>query len=537
MIRNIRIECLSCRKVTAVKFSYRDKKPHKFSYACKNCENVIEGIYNFGNDSKLLESLHHGKISSIDSFDADYYQYIDSHFMVDKSTDDFIESLISPFIASVVDFDVEEFNWKNHLIEKNIEILFDKVVRIGNFYFSGNTKQLRFETEHIICDKTKIDLIKGMAQLNEMLIEPMLDVNQYSQNLKTLDNVFLNAFKKNEVMTLNLIETLQDKKLFFELQSDLFEVNRKFVSNIDLFNQRILLNYPRGQVSPQRLLNYGIISNTDFDSLKQIYIDSFETLGKSLTYLMGLISIETRNDFNNNPVKRRRTIEILNLMEYSQLSNAHKRDAFKNTPIHALIKDVMDNQLRNGIGHKKAKFNKGRNEVMYYPRNIKKTLSYPEFIDKIYEIWMLLNSLNSFIAKSILVLSYSKGERNLGIDNIEFKIMEDKATVIVNHYWNDLDYSFKEKEYEILCEFWKMDYFLKHYNLKRVFTIDDEKNKKITIEYSNSEYGPEEIGINSIKEWYEKSNNLKDIEYKGGILCPPEIPFFRMLLSGGYKNQ
>ena len=530
MIVNIRVKCSVCRKITTLKIGYRDEKPHRFSYSCKNCNNIIEGIYNFGNKIKIIDSLHHAEVTDADISEAEYYQPIDSHFPVWEGTDNFLDSLKSPFLASAAAVDIEEFKWKNYLIEKNQEILFDKVININRFYFSGNKKNFEKETEHVICIKSKADLVKGLAQLNEILIEPMLDIKQYSHNLETLENLFLNAFKKNETNTLSLVEYLEVSNSFFDLQRDIFEINEKLITNISLFNQRLLLIYARNRnaANPQSSTNE-IISNTDFDSLKQIYLESFETLSRSLVYLMGLTNIDLRNDFNNVSIQIKNNVKKLDLIGYTKLPSAKKRDAFKNTLLDSLIIAMMDSNLRNGIGHKSARFDKEKKEVIYYMQNKETRLPYFMFIDKAYNLWVLLNSLNSFIAKSMLVLEYSKQRRNLGIENVEFEVIENKPIIKVNIFWHDLNYSLKDKEYEIFVKFWNSEYFLKHYNLMKQFIVRDDKGQ-VTIEYANPEYNPTVIDNQSIKEWYDKSNKLTNIGWMQGGLFPYEVPYFRMAL-------
>ena len=119
-----------------------------------------------------------------------------------------------------------------------------------------------------------------------------------------------------------------------------------------------------------------------FDRFRQLYIDTFETLCRLLVLATVVESIIHRDSLDVALSRRSVTVD-----EFEAFPNGVKRDHFLKLGIGDLFSDVLDMNLRNGIGHNQAHYDKGADEVVLYDTkqvgSVERRIGYTDFCDKV----------------------------------------------------------------------------------------------------------------------------------------------------------
>ncbi len=136
------------------------------------------------------------------------------------------------------------------------------------------------------------------------------------------------------------------------------------------------------------------IYSFDFDEIKKLYQDLYETHAKTLYILVGLDNLNIRNDFN----KFDSSCKYRSLKKYIDEDKAfYKINAIDVNSIFASdLKKYMNNHLRNTIGHCSYEINNITQVVKY--RNGQKTL-----IEITYYCYkLMIEAFNSFCIVTLL---------------------------------------------------------------------------------------------------------------------------------------
>lgn len=136
------------------------------------------------------------------------------------------------------------------------------------------------------------------------------------------------------------------------------------------------------------------IYSFDFDEIKKLYQDLYETHAKTIYVLVGLDNLSIRKDFNKFDVGCKYT----SLKKYIAEDRAfYKIDAIDKNSIFAFnLKKFMNNHLRNMIGHCSYEINNITQIVKY--KNGQKTLVEITY----YCYQLILELLNSFCIVTLL---------------------------------------------------------------------------------------------------------------------------------------
>ena len=118
-----------------------------------------------------------------------------------------------------------------------------------------------------------------------------------------------------------------------------------------------------------------------FDQLRQLYIDTFETLCRLLVTGVGF-EVIIAHDSLNVPMKKR----DISLEEFEGFANANKRAVIERFPIADLFVPLLETELRNGIGHQSAHYEQATDEVVLYDSKgagtIIRRIGYTDFCDR-----------------------------------------------------------------------------------------------------------------------------------------------------------
>lgn len=137
---------------------------------------------------------------------------------------------------------------------------------------------------------------------------------------------------------------------------------------------------------PPRSLADLSLSDKNFDQLRQLYVDSFETLCR-----LTVIAIAMETIIHGRTLSIPTTKGQMSIWEYEAMANGNKHTILAKYPIHDLFVPTMDHQLRNGIGHHSAVYLPTTDEVLYYKQDDEQLhenrMAYTEFVFKVLEMF------------------------------------------------------------------------------------------------------------------------------------------------------
>lgn len=140
---------------------------------------------------------------------------------------------------------------------------------------------------------------------------------------------------------------------------------------------------------PPKDLSEYVVPDKQFDELKQLYIESFETLCRLTVIALALEAIIHHRTLSISTKKRQ-----ISIWDYEAMPNANKYTVLQRYPIHDLFLPAMDSKLRNGIGHHSAFYSPDADEVVYYEQQgkdlVKCRISYTEFVDKVLVVYSVV---------------------------------------------------------------------------------------------------------------------------------------------------
>lgn len=371
MNRNIYLKCNVCETVTQVRVQVGWIEKFPIRVPCGKCHTVINGMFKCNYEDATIEYEFDGCNEVIPQM-PDYFLEAAGDLLTEKLIKiNCKEDLIQPtpyfkaiwamskgdnnglngtdyeeFKQTLTDFlgviDCDFSNWKiiNELwINRKYEYLPNRLIEYfddGKYDFSN-----------------KAECYDAINQLNINFFYLIMDKKRYQDTKSFLINNFsiINTTHKEKVIS--IINYLGDKLDLY--QEDIYGQLKKFV---EIF-PNVLPIYATTFYNKDRLkceLMYQGITTMSFEDLKSFYIDSFEVICKMLEVIWILNNLIHRSE--TDVFKKEYPKGVCNIKEYNKLVNAKKINYIdKNEKFSYFVTEVLDNKLRNAIGHKSYKVN------------------------------------------------------------------------------------------------------------------------------------------------------------------------------------
>ncbi|HUJ30040.1 MAG TPA: hypothetical protein VLY23_02075 [Candidatus Acidoferrum sp.] len=180
-----------------------------------------------------------------------------------------------------------------------------------------------------------------------------------------------------------LAENFLSSGRILRLWNEIAAVRRSFVGNYNSIQPLYQMFYWRKEF---RLLSAYKLSEKRFDSLKQLYIDCFETLCRLMVAAIGVEAIIHHGSLEI-PTKK----STITLDEFEGLKNSNKRDHLRKYPIEDLFVPVIDTGLRNGIGHYSAHYDADSDQIIFYDTKgsarVTHSVGYTDFCDRLVRLF------------------------------------------------------------------------------------------------------------------------------------------------------
>ena len=211
--------------------------------------------------------------------------------------------------------------------------------------------------------------------------------SQFTLNSRAKHDRILQRLTYAEVSSPALFSTLAEEFLssgrILRLWKEMAAIRRSFVENYDRIQPLYQIYYWRKEL--QRFDDFKL-SDKSFDSLRQLYIDTFETTCRLMVAGIGLEVIIAHKSLRV-PTRK----GDISLDEFEALANANKREHIENYPIADLFVPVIDTGLRNGVGHHSAHLDKESDQIILYDTKkaavVRQTLAYTEFCDRVVKLF------------------------------------------------------------------------------------------------------------------------------------------------------
>jgi hypothetical protein len=167
------------------------------------------------------------------------------------------------------------------------------------------------------------------------------------------------------------------------LWTEIAAVRQIFVENYDGLQPLYQMYYWKKEL---RVLDSYHLSDKRFDPLRQLYIDCFETTCRLMVAAIGVETIIHQNSLEIPTNKGSMTLD-----DFETLTNANKREHITKYPIEDLFVPVIDTDLRNGIGHHSAHYDRASDQIILYGTKrsgiVTSALGYTDFCDRVVKLF------------------------------------------------------------------------------------------------------------------------------------------------------
>jgi hypothetical protein len=173
-----------------------------------------------------------------------------------------------------------------------------------------------------------------------------------------------------------LVEYCRSTGVIHALWTEIANIRSLFIENYNALQPLIQTRYWEQRIDVDSFR----LSDKRFNPLRQLFIDTFETLCRLMTIAIGVEAIVHHRSLEI-PASRRK----LTLDDFQALKSSNKKDFIARYPIADLFLDVIDTELRNGVGHHSAHYDADSDLVVLYDskgaRRVTRTMPYTRFCD------------------------------------------------------------------------------------------------------------------------------------------------------------
>lgn len=368
MVHNCFIKCQVCGKITRIRLQVGWLPEHPIVVTCGECGTSLYGKVTVGqNQPGLGFTFDNAEIVNDDN--ADFMVECSGEFPVMKqgiAVDPFM-NLITPFIRTMNRMDsdevYEEFcnsvaallktkaNWRQY------KRILDLSKDLNNAYLVQEIRKI-FDEKMMPC-RNELEKLRAvhMIEIHGFIGPLRHDV------LKDLD--FSSGILKLEMnQSKHLIDFLNNNMGYnlVELQTLGYKMLDEFLDIFPALIPALTLQYYKDEI-----IDYEIDGSTtsNFDSVKQFYLDAYEALGNLMIIPIALNNIKYRNDFDRlSPLDNRNST----LSDFIGLTKANRYKYCLNAEIYTeKLKIIVNPKLRNAIGHNDVEYDTASQKITYIP--------------------------------------------------------------------------------------------------------------------------------------------------------------------------
>jgi len=352
MISRYCVECPGCESKILLRISVGRDLEQPFYYVCKKCNAATRGKQIIwykpspGNkieieDGKLLPYTE--KTDQVISIHPDLPAIPDAKDMNELGG--------SPFLMhhQLLGNRLEEFLKRLGMFRDIIDSDWKAIHRLITYYLDRNWEQFDIQGKKLIDEnwpsvKSEMQRHDILHRFLDILCAPLWIKSYYPEMKEDWNLTFNEAIKKRPKELELYLELVKESQELPELQRSLFHCLELYINNKSgLLPGLAVEMYQDGLNDKNRLRLF----RDEFPLLRDVYISSFEACHKTLNYIIGVLNIVYRGNYNsfiNGDPK--------NLNKFAKLPNARKAQFLSELPMWSKYWSVLLNRpIRNAIGH------------------------------------------------------------------------------------------------------------------------------------------------------------------------------------------
>lgn len=368
MVYNCFIKCQVCGKITRIRLQVGWLPEHPIVVTCGECGTSLSGKVTIGQEQPRLRFTFDNAEIMIDE-NADYMVECSGEFPVMKqgAAKDPLENPITPFIRVMNRMDsndaYEEFCKSVAEVMKTkqqwsfYKRILDLSGDLNNKYLLQEIRKM-FDEKVMPC-RNELEILRAVHMVEiHGFIGPLMP--DFLKDLTFSSDIL----KLNMDQTRQLISFLNSNPGYGlkDMQNLIYKMLDEF---LDVFHA--LIPVLAVQYYKDDSVDYESEGTTtsNFDTVKQYYLDVYEALGNLLIVPVALNNIKYRGDYNKlNPIEARNN----SLSDFIGLTKANRYKYCIDTEIYTdKLRVIINSKLRNAIGHNDVEYDTASQKITYIP--------------------------------------------------------------------------------------------------------------------------------------------------------------------------
>ncbi|QPC47561.1 hypothetical protein [Mangrovibacillus cuniculi] len=364
---NLHLKCEVCSNTIRLKVYAGYEPKNSFSYSCPECKIRITGhlIWNDNLEESFIKEFSCINAKNTVEFEKEsHVLQVATEFYTDKikKFDPNDPTLyLSPFMMESISFELKR---RKQRFVSNVTENFSNDYKVSNrlwqLYKMENYKYLnrqllsnKFVEPVLLGEILKIDY---SDKLLEVLYKPFLPFLIESKKIPELINI------RNQLSYLKKNHSAELHQLKIDLEELLNYSEAELILLLDNFSKYysyiwpIILSTSLNTEDIDEIKEKKGILTTDFQDLKNYYVEAFEVLASALPILLGIQNIKfrkSRNIFHESNVKKFKNINSIIDYHHNVRKKGYKIQFFEEENMFSSydITKVLNNEIRNSIGH------------------------------------------------------------------------------------------------------------------------------------------------------------------------------------------
>ncbi|OXT15842.1 hypothetical protein B9K06_18845 [Bacillus sp. OG2] len=403
MNMNSYLECEVCGNKVHLKIYAGYVEFNPFSYHCPECSIIIDGHIMLNPTNGRIESKVFNNAKEIpNGSKMSHFLQVSSDFFTDKIKDynpTDPKLYFSPFIINIMKHGeiTQRKGYFAKAFTQDVQKEFQISQRIWQLYKNKKTKYLnaqlikyKYVTPVILGQVLKVDhddvILKVLYNPFKLLFmenKYHKEISELREELKGIKNKYNEELLQLRLEFLDLINDMESSLVhllsnFTEYYKYIFPIVLSSTFKTDDLNQ---IKYKQG------------ILTTNFEHLKNYYVDAYEILCTGLAGFVGLQNIKLRGDRNKFHEEYRKSAKNINsIVDFIHKAN-NKGNRVKYFSTENIFKKyfdivgILNNGVRNSIGHYSYSYNTDQQLVTFKDKNIDIKLYLIEFSEILYKIF------------------------------------------------------------------------------------------------------------------------------------------------------
>lgn len=420
MNHNLNLKCKVCKNVLRLKVQGGYELENPFAFNCPNCKITIKGrlVWNENIEEGLIKEFKcNNAYITGDKGTESHLLQLATEFFTDKikkfDTSD-PTTIMSPFILDNSDKNIKQrkISFLKYVTE-HFEEQFTITMRLWELYRNESYVFLKRQLlEHKFVEPVPMGMVLNIdyfQKIREVLYKPFMIFLAQSGKIEDIVNLRKILKKAYRLYPSELRGLKKDlEELILNSEEDIIYLLHNF-NNYYRFIWPIILSEIYETHNIEDIKDEKGILTTNFEMLKNYYVEAFEILSSFLPIFMGLQNIINRGDRNKfNKASQNKFKSITTIQDYDKKvkNKGNKVKFFEDENVFDGIFDIpfiMDNSIRNSIGHHSYTYTSDSQLISFKDRNKQWDLYLIEFGSLLYKTFNA-----TFLALEVIIFLNEK---------------------------------------------------------------------------------------------------------------------------------